>query len=313
MPQSLGGPSRTAILTAAARAMHRDEPPPWVLDDTLALTLAGSEGAALRGRLRAELSPGQLLGFTRWVCVRSRLPEDVLERAVGDGVRQYVILGAGLDSFAYRRHDLVRRVRVFEVDHPETQSWKRARLEELGIEVPPQLVFAPVDFERQTLREGLAAAGFDFGAPAVFSWLGVTMYLTLEAIEATLRTVAACRRGTRIVLTYDLPPDTLGQMGQATRAFLDRIVTEMGEPFVSVFEPEAAEALVRRLGFDQVRHFGPGRRSAHTSQGAATSDSAAASGCSSQNAPEHPSPTARAQGHSADVECAPGVSASTAQ
>lgn len=198
-----------------------------------------------------------LLGFTRWVCVRARLPEDVLEQAMAEGVRQYVILGAGLDSFAYRRTDIVPRLRVFEVDHPHTQVWKRARLAELGIAIPAELVYAPIDFERQTLGEGLRTAGFDFTAPAVFPWLGVTMYLTIEAIAATLRTVAAGPARTRIVLTYDVPCETLGSLGREIRAFLDRIVLEMGEPFISHFQPAEMEALLRRVGFTKVTDFGP--------------------------------------------------------
>jgi methyltransferase (TIGR00027 family) len=251
------GPSRTAVLTAAARALHLEEPPPWVLEDRLALALAGDDGRLLAERLRTELTPQALLGFARWCCVRARLPEDTLERALADCVRQYVILGAGLDSFAYRRADLLDRLRVFEVDHPASQAWKRHRLDELGIARPANLVFAPVDFERQTLRAGLEAAGFDFGAPAVFSWIGVTMYLTLEAIEATLATVAACPAGSRIVLTYNRPGSALTGMGLETQTVLARIAGEMGEPIISRFEPNEIDRLLRGLGFDQIEDFGP--------------------------------------------------------
>jgi methyltransferase (TIGR00027 family) len=180
-----------------------------------------------------------------------------VERALAGGVRQYVILGAGLDSFAYRRGDLLDRLRVFEVDHPASQAWKRRRLDELGVSPPPSLVFAAVDFEHQTLRAGLEAAGFDFRAPAVFSWIGVTMYLTLEAIEATLATVAACPAGSRIVLTYNRPGSALSGMGLETQTVLARIAGEMGEPIVSLFEPEEIDRLLRGLGFDQVDDFGP--------------------------------------------------------
>jgi methyltransferase (TIGR00027 family) len=244
-------------MTAVARALHREEPMPSVLDDQLALPLAGEEGLALMERLRSEVPAPILLAFSRWVCVRARLPEDVVERAVAEGVRQYVILGAGLDSFAYRRGDLLDRLRVYEVDHPASQSWKRARLADLDIECPANLVFAPVDFETQTLREGLEGSGFDFSVPAVFSWIGVTMYLTLPAIEATLATVAVCAAGTRIVLTYNRPRSALEGAGLAAENVFAEIAGEMGEPFVSVFEPAEAEELVRRLGFGDVAHFGP--------------------------------------------------------
>src|SRR5262245_4436042 len=202
-------PSKTAVMTVAARALHLEEPPPRVLDDHLALALAGDEGVSVTERLRDELSAEELHSFARWMAVRARLVEDIVERAVYTGIHQYVILGAGLDSLAYRRPELLVRMRVFEVDHPASQVWKRARLAELGVSLPVNLVFAPVDFETQTLRDGLLAAGLDFEEGAVFSWIGVTMFLTLAAIEATLETVAACPPGSRIVLTYNPPLSAL--------------------------------------------------------------------------------------------------------
>jgi len=250
-------PSKTAVKIAAARALHREEPPPWVLDDHLALALAGDEGVSLMRGLRDELSEENLLTFSRWMCVRARLAEDVVERALADGIHQYAILGAGLDSFAYRRPELLARLRVFEVDHPASQAWKRERLAELGVDLPANLVFAAVDFETQTLREGLLAAGFEFEAGAVFSWIGVTMYLTLAAIEATLETVAACRPGSRIVLTYNLPPSALEGQGRAIGSRMSRMVGELGEPWISFFTPAEAEALLRRCGYGEVDHFGP--------------------------------------------------------
>lgn len=251
------GPSGTAVLTAVARALHREEPPPWVLDDSLALGLAGEAGPALRARLLREMAHDDLLGFTRWVCVRARLPEDIVEDAIAAGAGQYVILGAGLDSFAYRRHDLLDHLRVYEIDHPDTQAWKRARLAELDVEEPAALVFASVDFERQTLVEGLTAAGFDFDAPAVFSWMGVTLYLTLTAITTTLDTVTRCPTGTRLVLTYNLPREALRGMGATTDAALAGIAATMGEPIVSMFVPDEIERLLRDHGFDDIVHIGP--------------------------------------------------------
>jgi methyltransferase (TIGR00027 family) len=250
-------PSRTAVLTAAARALHREEPPPWVLDDALAVRLAGDEGSALIGRLRSEVSADVVRSFSRWVSVRARLPEDIVEQELVDGVRQYVILGAGLDSFAYRRKDLLDRLRVFEVDHPASQAWKRRRLDELNVETPANLVFVPVDFESQTLREGLEATGFDFGARAVFSWIGVTMYLTLDAIRAILATVAACSAGSRLVLTYNRPSSALTGLGLALDASLGKLADDVGEPFVSLFEPVEIERVLREEGFDDIIHFGP--------------------------------------------------------
>jgi len=251
-------PSQTALLTAAARALHRQEPPPWILDDTLALGLAGPDGMALADRVRAQLSPEEMSAFCRWVCVRARVAEDEVERAVGSGVRQYVVLGAGLDSFAYRRIDLMDRLRVFEVDHPASQAWKRRRLQELGIAQPDSLVFAPVDFERQTLDDGLNAAGFQLAEPAVVSWMGVTMYLTHEAISATLDSVARFAGGSRLVMTYNRPPASMTAFDRRVSTSVQHAVAiPAGEPFISLFTPEEIERLVAQSGFVRVEHFGP--------------------------------------------------------
>jgi methyltransferase (TIGR00027 family) len=245
------------------------------MDDYLALELAGPEGLALRERLRAELPGPYLLAFSRWVCARARFPEDIVERATASGVSQYVILGAGLDSFVYRRDDLLDRLRVFEVDHPATQPWKRRRLTELGIAAPAALVFAPVDFERQTLRDGLAAAGFDFAQLAVFSWIGVTMYLTLDAIQTTLATMAQCRAGTRVVLSYNQPPGLEGLTAQIAAAFAG-LAVGLGEPFVSRFLPGEIEQLLRGHGFGEIADFGPQEARAAYFQGRADVDIAGA-------------------------------------
>jgi methyltransferase (TIGR00027 family) len=168
-----------------------------------------------------------------------------------------VILGAGLDSFAYRRRDLVDRLRVFEVDHPATQAWKRQRLAELGMEPPAGLVFAPIDFERQTLREGLEQAGFDFAELAVFSWIGVTMYLTLDAINATLATLAQCRAGTRVVLTYNQPPAALTSNDAKITGTMAGIAAQLGEPFISRFLCAEIAELLHYHGFGEITDFGP--------------------------------------------------------
>lgn len=257
MAESLRAPSRTAVLTAVARSLCRQEPPPIIFDDDLALGLAGGEGPVLTERLRSEIPSSHVLAFSRWVCIRSRFTEDLVERAVARGVEQYVILGAGLDSFAYRRGDLLDRIRVFEVDHPGSQAWKRARLSELDVELPDNLIFAPVDFEHQTLREGLRAAGFEFRRSALFSWIGVTMYLTLDAIQATLATIAQCLPGTQVVLTYNQPRQSLDDLSMQVTSAFSAIAAEMGEPFVSLLLPEEIEELLCNHGFAEIAHFGP--------------------------------------------------------
>ena len=227
-----------------------------VFDDDLAFGLAGEEGPLLFERLRTEIPRRHVVAFSRWVCIRSRFTEDLLEQAVARDVGQYVILGAGLDSFAYRRRDLSDRLRVFEVDHPASQSWKRHRLVELGVVIPDNLVFAPVDFEHQTLREGLEHAGFEFRRSAFFSWIGVTMYLTLDAINATLAIIAQSLPGTQIALTYNQPRRSLDDFALKVTSAFSAIATEMGEPFVSLFLPDEIEELMRSHGFDDIVHFG---------------------------------------------------------
>jgi methyltransferase (TIGR00027 family) len=244
------------VLTAVTRGLYRQEQRPVIFDDVLALGLAGEEGRAIRERLQSEIPRSYLLGFSRWMCIRSRFTEDMVEQAADQGVEQYVILGAGLDSFAYRRTDLLDRLRVFEVDQPASQSWKRHQLAELGVSIPDNLVFAPVDFEHQLLREGLQSAGFEFGRSAVFSWIGVTMYLTMDAIRDTLATIAQCLSGTRIALTYNQPSRVLDDYSARVTSRLSAIATEMGEPFVSLFVPQQIEELLRALGFGDVMHFG---------------------------------------------------------
>ncbi len=251
------GPSRTAVMSAVGRAMHREGPPPVVLDDALAMTLSGEGAAAMAERLRHDMPGDALMAFARWVAVRARFTEDIVAAAVEEGVGQLAILGAGLDSFAFRQGGLRERLRVFEVDHPSSQEWKRLRLAAAGIPEPENLIFAPVDFEVQTLDDGLKAAGFDFSAPAVFTWIGVTMYLTLPAIESTLRTVGQCPPGSKVVFTYNLPPSALDTRAAALTDAVRALATDLGEPFISLFTPDEAEELVRRCGLDNDDHFGP--------------------------------------------------------
>ena len=248
-------PSRTAVMSAVGRAIHREGPPPIILDDRLAMTLAGDGAAAMAQRLRQDMPGDVLMGFARWIAARARLSEDVILDAVRAGAGQVVILGAGLDSFAYRQGPLTERARVFEVDHPASQLWKREHLAHAGIAEPENLIYAPVDFEVQTLYDGLARVGFSFDAPAVFSWIGVTMYLTLPAIESTLRTVSRCSPGSKVVLTYNLPPSHLDARDASLMAAVRALATDLGEPFISFFTPNEAEDLARRCGLDEVVHF----------------------------------------------------------
>ena len=249
-------PSQTAVLSAAGRALYLEEPPPHILEDRFAELFAGDQGADLIRELKSRMPAAQLVNFRRWTTVRARYTEDAVDQALEGGIIQYAILGAGLDSFAYRRSDLQNRLRVYEVDHPGSQEWKRRRLQKLGVEIPANLVFAPVDFERQTMRDGLQLAGFDFSTRSILSWIGVTMYLTRGAIEATLRDVASCARGSRVVLSYDVRRETLSPAGQALQDSISRRAAEMGEPFLSRMDPSEVDELLSSLGFVDIHHFG---------------------------------------------------------
>jgi methyltransferase (TIGR00027 family) len=244
-------------MSAVGRGLHLDGPGPHVFRDDLALPLAGDAGAAVADRLRAELSDSQLLSFSRWTSLRARFVEDAVEQAIAAGIRQYVILGAGLDSFAYRRHELLTDLRVFEIDQPASQEWKRSRLDELQVAIPPSLVFASVDFEREALGDALRRAGIDATQPALFSWIGVTMYIAVDAVEATLRSIASFAPRTRIVLTYDVPASAITGMQRDVRNAVSRLAAELGEPFVTAFEPSDIESLLVRVGFHDLRHYAP--------------------------------------------------------
>lgn len=249
-------PSRSAMLTAAARALHHADGPPWVLEDPYAAGLGGEGGIAMIDRVRGRLSEDALSGFVRWVALRGRFTEDLVASAAGEGIDQYAILGAGLDSFAYRHPQLLERLRVFEIDHPASQAWKRSRLAELGVTLHPNVSFAAIDFETQTLRQGLRDAGFDFGSRAVFSWIGVTMYLTRNAIEMTLSDIAGGSPGSRLVMTYNQPSQSLDDFSRRVTSELAAAIGEGGEPFVSLFSPSQARALLSSAGFVDIEDYG---------------------------------------------------------
>ncbi|MGA3080081.1 MAG: class I SAM-dependent methyltransferase [Terracidiphilus sp.] len=238
-----GKASKTALGVAIRRAAHQlmDRPP--VLDDPIAVRLVGS---GYRGKLgRASHRVGR--DFRAFMAVRSRYAEDRLAEAVAAGVRQYVVLGAGLDTFAYRNP--FPELRVFEVDFPATQEWKRAMLAEAGIALPESLTFVPLDFEHKTLAAGLTEAGFDVGAAAFFGWLGVVPYLTLAAFRATLGDIGELSAGSAVSFDYALAPETLGPVGRMAFDALAGRVAAAGEPFRLFFTPETMESELRRTGF----------------------------------------------------------------
>jgi len=203
-------------------------------------------------QLTATTPPDALEGLGLAFAVRARVVEDLVARAARAGVAQYVILGAGLDTFAYRRSDLSAQLRVFEVDRAAAQAWKRTRLAELGIPCPSGLTFVPLDFEAGDVGRELSRAGLDPMAPAVVSWIGVTQYLGRTAIDRTLRWAAGLPPPSRLVLTYVVPPDQLSELAQAGLAWTRSQAEARGERFLSLLRPDEMAVALRDAGFASV-------------------------------------------------------------
>jgi methyltransferase (TIGR00027 family) len=241
-----GTPSRTAFRVALRRAVHQvlDRPP--VLDDPLAVPLLGARFTLDVGRETHSWARA----FRAYMAVRSRFAEDQLAWAVAQGVAQYVLLGAGLDTFAYRNP--FPQLEVFEIDFPATQAWKRSLLAEAGIASPQTVRYVPLDFEHKALVEGLREGGLDFSRPAFFGWLGVAPYLTLEAFRSTLETIAQLPRGTGVAFDFALSPETLGWRQRLASKALSARVARAGEPFRLFFTPESLEAELQRTGFERI-------------------------------------------------------------
>ena len=249
-------PSATALRVAARRAGHQLIDDPRIFDDPLALRILGVDDPADADPAWLAQDPFSR-GLRTFLAARSRYAEDELSRAVGRGIKQYVVLGAGLDTFACRNPYDAETLRVFEVDHPATQKWKRERLAEAGIPIPATLIFAPVDFETETLAAGLRQAGFDAGAPTFFSWLGVTQYLTQDAVAATLAFVASMPPGSSIVFDYTIAPSLLTPAARSAFDALARRVASEGEPFRSFFDPAVFAKTLSDLGFAETRDITP--------------------------------------------------------
>ena len=243
-----GQPSQTARGAAALRAIHqtleggvifRDPYAERILDDE---TRAGLDAMAADASLR----PLRLL-----IAARSRFSESSLAACVARGVRQVVVLGAGLDTFSLRNPHAGLGVRVFEVDYPATQDWKRERLKQAGLAIPASLTFAPVDFERQSLADGLAAAGFAIDRPAFFQWLGVLPYLTRGAISSTLDFIAAVP-DSEVVFDYAEPLENYPDERRAGVMAIAERAAARGEPWLSLFDPAELAEMLHTRGFDTI-------------------------------------------------------------
>jgi methyltransferase (TIGR00027 family) len=246
------GPDSTAVRVALWRALHVEvDAPPHVLHDTIGLQLAAPEEG---WRRRGDMDPIGTRLFRASIVARARFIEDLVVEQVRAGLDQYVILGAGLDTFAQRRPEVAAGLTVFEVDRPGPQAWKRRRLIELGLGIPKRLKLVPVDFEAgASWREQLEASGFDSERPAVVVSTGVSMYLTREANAATLREIAGFAAGSTLAMTYLLPMDMADAEERPAREFAERGARASGTPFISFFRPEEIVVLARDAGFRQAR------------------------------------------------------------
>jgi methyltransferase (TIGR00027 family) len=248
-----GAPDSTAARVALWRALHVEiDPPPHVLEDEIGLKLLAPDQGWQR---RGDMDPQFTRPFRAAIAARARFIEDLVVEQARRGLSQYVILGAGLDSFAQRRPEIASRLRVFEIDQPGPQAWKRQRLIELGFSVPDWLRFVPVDFEADgSWRDGLVTAGFDHSKPAIVVSTGVSMYLAKDANAATLRQVAALAPGSTLAMTYLLPLELADPEVRPGLEMADKGARASGTPFLSFFTPPEILALAREAGFREARH-----------------------------------------------------------
>jgi methyltransferase (TIGR00027 family) len=247
-----GEPSHTARGAAAYRAIHQTLEGGAIFRDPFAVRILDDKTRAGLDDVAADAS---LRPMRLFIAARSRFSEGSLAACVARGVRQAVVLGAGLDTFSLRNPDTGLGVRVFEIDHPATQEWKRERLRQAGLAVPALLTFAPVDFERQSLADGLAAAGFAADRPAFFQWLGVVPYLTRDAVSLTLDFIAAVP-DSEVVFDYAEPLENYPDERRAHVMAIAESAAARGEPWLSLFDPAELAGMLQNKGFATVEDLG---------------------------------------------------------
>lgn len=246
-------PDNTAVRTALWRALHVEiDPPPHVFEDEIGLKLAAPDAG---WRSRPDMSPFTR-SFRASIVARARVVEDLVAEQAARGVGQYVILGAGLDTFAQRRPELASRLLVFEIDQPGPQAWKRQRLVDLGLGIPSFLRLVPVDFEAgDAWWERLVESGFDSGRPAVVASTGVSMYLTKEAVATTLRQIAALAPGSTLIMSFMLPIELADSDVRPGIERAEAGARANGTPWLSFFTPSEMLTLARDAGFGDVQHL----------------------------------------------------------
>jgi methyltransferase (TIGR00027 family) len=250
--------SSTAVLTTVLRAMHQTiDGEPKILVDPVSEVLAKYFEGSAEWTAFSGLSPEALSAARSAVVLRSRVTEDVLHEVAGCGPCQYVIMGAGFDSFAYRQPPWAKAIPIFEVDHPATQESKREVLRDLAISRPDNLRLCPVDFETTSLSDALARATFEFDVPSVFSWLGVTNYITEASIRSTLEFIRSMPPSSTVVFSFVPTDAALRDEDRRILSEIGRLAAGEGEPFISRFDPQELAELVSDIGFGTVDHLLP--------------------------------------------------------
>lgn len=246
-------PESTAARVSLWRAMHvENDAAPHVLEDTIGLKMLNPDP---NWRQRGDMHPIGTAGYRASIVARSRRIEDLVADKLKQGVTQYVILGAGLDTFAQRKPEIASRLTVFEVDQPGPQAWKQERLAEMGYKIPEWLKFVPVNFENQSWMEQLVAKGFDKTKPSVIVSTGVSMYLTHEANMATLCQIAGLAKGTTLAMTFMIPLELINAEERPQHAMVYERAKASGTPFISFFKPDEMLQLAREAGFHKAEHI----------------------------------------------------------
>lgn len=246
-------PDHTAVRVALWRALHvLVDNPPHIFNDRVGLNLIGADES---WQQRGDMNPQWTRGYRASIVARARFIEDLLSVKIQNGLQQYVIMGAGLDSFVQREPELASRIIIFEIDEPATQAWKRQRLSELDYSTPDYLKFVPVDFESgESWLEKLAKSAFDFKKPALVSSTGVAMYLSREANLNSLKKIASLVPGSTLAMTFMLKPELVNTEERSQYEMVMERAASAGTPFLSLFRPEEAIDLVKEAGFKEVKH-----------------------------------------------------------
>jgi methyltransferase (TIGR00027 family) len=243
-------PDNTAVRVALWRAMHvQIDPSPHIIEDEIGFKLIAPDS---EWRQRPDMNPDFTKRLRASMVARSRFIEDLVMEQHKHGINQYVILGAGLDTFAQRRPEIAAQLQIFEIDQPDTQVWKQQRLIELGFDIPKWLHFVSVNFETTSWWEQLINAGFDPGKPAVVACTGVSLYLTKEAIFTTLRQITTLASGSKLAMTFYLPLELMEEEDKFLQQIAEKGARAAGTPFISFFSPEEMLALTREAGFKDV-------------------------------------------------------------